>query len=222
MAGLRLRSWVGGFFGGRGDLLYYKPKRRSVLEEDGDEVKIYRVTEIIAPFTDFSHVPPDRLEAACDRGTEVHTYLHSYALGLWSPRPEGYEGYCESGERWIDAHVRRVISSEQEYQDSILGFVGHPDLLAYTDMGLMLVDYKTPATEQRSWAIQLAAYHHLVCRHHRYGSVINSEVIPAVLMLSPAGGKSAKMKRYDDNRQYFFSLFLSALNLIKYFKEGKP
>lgn len=157
------------------------------------------------------------MQAACDRGTAVHEYLHYYALGLWSPRPEGHEGYCESGERWIDAHVKKVISAEQEYIDKNLGYLGHPDLLAETDMGLLLPDYKTPVTEQRSWPIQLAAYQNLICKKHRYKL---DNVIPGALMLSPTGG-AAKFKPYNERWSYFFGLFLGLLNAIKYFEEGK-
>lgn len=180
-------------------------------------MRMHRVTEILQPFSDFSMVPEDKLQAACDRGTEVHQYLYSYALGLWSPRPEGHEGYCESAERWLDQHVKKVISAEEEFTDKTLGFLGHPDLVAETDMGLMLVDYKTPIAEARSWAIQISgAYHHLVTKKLRV-----KKLIPSALMLSPKGG-AAKLRRYEENQTYFFSIFLGALNALRYFEEGKP
>lgn len=181
-------------------------------------LKLYRVSSITAPYEDFSQVRPDRLEAASCRGTDVHEYLYCYALGLWSPRPDGAGGYCESGERWLDQNLKTIISAEREYQDSILGFCGHPDLLMEDQRGgILLVDYKTPVIEARSWGLKLSAYHYLVCKHHK---LKKNKVAPGALMLSPTGG-SARFKPYYEQIDYYFGLFLSALNLMRFFKEGK-
>ena len=163
-------------------------------------------------------ISAETLQAAADRGTEVHRYLAAYVQGLWAERPEGAEGYCESGERWIDANVKRVISYEREYVDTIMGFLGHPDLLPEDRRGgVLLIDYKTPVTESRSWALQLAAYHHLVCKFHKFK---RRTVAPGALMLSPTGG-NARFKGYYENLDYYFSLFLGLLNAAQYFEEGK-
>ena len=190
-------------------------------------IKIYRVTEIIAPYNNFSQVRPDRLEDAALRGTAVHEYLHCYALGLWSPIPAEFAGYCESGMRWLDQNLKTVISAEQEYSDPVLGFYGHPDLLMEDQLGAILVggtwahnlliDYKTPVTESKSWALQLSAYHHLVTKKHKLGK---KKVAPGALMLSPKGG-NARFKPYYEHLDYYFGLFLGLLNALKYFEEGK-
>lgn len=181
-------------------------------------MKIYSVTQVLQPFADFSMIPEDKLQAACDRGDAVHSHLYSYAVGLWSPRPEGFEGYCESGERWLDLNLKTVISAEEEYSDPVLGFIGHPDLLLEDQRGaILLIDWKTPVTEARSWAIQLSAYHYLVTKKHK---LKKKKVAPGALMLSPTGG-NARFKGYYENLSYFFGLFLAGLNLIRYFEEGK-
>ena len=181
-------------------------------------MKIFRVTEVLKPYNNFGMISAETLQAAADRGTAVHAHLTAYVQGLYSVRPESSEGYCESGERWIDAHVKRVISAEQEYVDSVLGFLGHPDLLIEDQRGaILLVDWKTPVTESKSWAIQIAAYHHLVTKHYKFKK---KNVAPAALMLSPTGG-NARFLGYYENLDYYFGLFLAALNLIKYFEEGK-
>jgi hypothetical protein len=178
-------------------------------------VKIYRVTEVLDPYSDYDRIPEETMEAAKARGTAVHLHLKCYALGLWSPRPEQYAGYCESGERWLDGHVKRVISAEEEYRYEALGYLGHLDLVADTDMGIMVVDYKTPATEAKTWGLQLAAYRHLAIERHKFRGCKCG-----ALMLHPEGG-NARLRFYDEKRDYFFSLFMGLLNAARYFKEEK-
>lgn len=182
-------------------------------------LKMLRVTSIIAPYNDFSHVPPDRLEAAALRGTGVHQYLNAYLNDLFLPKPEGAEGYCDSGSRWIDLNVKRVISAEREYRDEVLGYYGHPDaVLELTTGKIWIPDWKSPLIESKSWALQIAGgYHHLICAAHRYKP---ENVIPGALMLDPKGG-TAHMKRYDREQDYYFAIFIGLLNAAKYFQEGK-
>jgi hypothetical protein len=61
-----------------------------------------RVTEILSPYNDFSHVPADVLEAAAARGTEVHLFCAAYAQGIWSAPPAEIAGYCDSFRAWFD------------------------------------------------------------------------------------------------------------------------
>ena len=180
-------------------------------------MKTYRVTEVFSPYVKFDHVSADQLEALAYRGTAVHQYLYYHALDLWTPRPQGEaEGYCISGERWIDQNVRRVISAEREYSDPVLGYSGHPDLLVEDGNGrILLVDYKTPVTESKTWPLQLAAYHHLVCKAHKLSK---KKVAPAALMLSPTGG-NARFKGYYENLDYYFNLFIGLLREARYFSE---
>ena len=180
-------------------------------------MKMFRVTEIIAPYARFDHIRPDRLQAAAERGTLIHSYLNAYLNDLYVPRPEAAEGYCKSGERWIDRNVKRVISSEREYRDEVLGYYGHPDAVLELNNGKVWVpDWKSPVTESKTWPLQIAGgYHHLICKAHRFAT---ENVIPGALMLSPNGGP-ATMKRYDGNRSYYFSIFLGLLDAARYFYE---
>lgn len=182
-------------------------------------MKMFRVTEIISPYVNFNHVSLERLQAAADRGTEIHAYLNAYLNDLFLPVPENAKGYCESGARWIDQNVKRVISSEREYRDEVLGYYGHPDAVVELRTGKFWVpDWKSPVVASKSWPLQIAGgYHHLICKAHRYK---RENVIPGALMLSPTGG-TAKMVRYDREQPYYFSIFLGLLNAAKYFdKEG--
>jgi len=179
-------------------------------------LKMFRVTEILNPYNNFSHIPPDRLDAACVRGTEIHSYLHAYLNGLWCPKPAEWEGYCDSGARWIDQNVKRVISSEREYRDDALGYYGHPDAVVELNTGEITVpDWKSPVSESKAWPLQLSAYHHLIIKAHRYKP---EKVGFGALMLHPKGG-TARMKPYSQDQTYFFSIFLGLLNAARYFKE---
>ena len=180
-------------------------------------LKIFRVSSVTAPYEDFSKIPADRLEFATDRGTKTHDYLHAYIQGLWAIKPEGAEGYCESGERWIDSNVVRVISCERHYVDEALGFGGHPDaVVEVKSRKIWIPDYKTPVNVAKSWALKLAAYKHLVCKAHRFNP---DNVICGALMLSPTGG-NAKFQRGEDRWAADFAIFLGLLNAAKYFKGG--
>jgi hypothetical protein len=181
-------------------------------------MKIFRVSDIIAPYSSYDRVDALTLQLAAERGTDAHDYLNVYLMGVWAPMPEGAEGYCRSGERWLEENVKRVISAEREYTDPVLGYKGHPDLLMENYAGeIILPDFKSPVIEYRSWPIQLAAYHHLVCKTHKFK---RAKVSPGALMLSPTGGP-AKFKPYSDRVDRCFALFLGLLNSIRYFEEGK-
>lgn len=176
---------------------------------------MYRVTEILKRFNDFSGIPADVLARAAARGTAVHEYLEAYASGLWAPIPEGADGYCQSGMDWVDAHVTRVISTEREYLVDGWEFYGHVDLVCQSNMGWLVIDYKTPAAPAKTWPMQLIAYHRLVSET---SGIPPAEIVPAALMLNQNGGP-AKLVRYDKNQNYIFSRFLFALELKKYFDQ---
>lgn len=55
------------------------------------------VTRVLAPFTGLDAVRPDVLEAACRRGTAVHTACLLHAQGIFSIDPEGeWHGLVDS------------------------------------------------------------------------------------------------------------------------------
>lgn len=173
------------------------------------------VTEVLGKYSDFSNVPPERLEAACERGKAVHAYCASYALGVWSPKIEGAEGYCNSFLSWFNEYVEEVLLVEEELVDEVLGFVGHPDLVVRLrgDVLATVPDLKTPITLNPIWAAQIAAYLHLALirfpkKVGRGGS----------LRLDPKG-RPAKFKDYNDTGRDL-QAFLSALYAHKYFTKG--
>jgi hypothetical protein len=173
-------------------------------------MKFYSVTTVISPYVDFSMVPPDRLQYAAERGKLIHAAAAAHAQGLWvMPLPQDHQGYFDSFRRWFDQYVKQVIWVEKELINTTYGFYGHPDILAVLISGeTVLIDYKTPATEQRSWRIQLSAYSHL------------AKVEKTMALKLDAEGKAARAIVYTNSKLHF-AVFLSALNAYRYFKGGE-
>ena len=177
---------------------------------------LYSVTTILGKYSDFSMIPPDVLEAAAARGTEVHDYCAKYALGIWTPPLSAHiEGYGLSFRRWFDEYVTEVILVEQDLRDEVMGFKGRIDLIPKLkgDFHPAIIDYKTPITIGRTWEAQIAAYKHL--------AVDNG--IPV------ERGGDLKLKRDGAPAKYVpcgnavqaFAAFHHALNAHRYFK-GDP
>ena len=150
------------------------------------------VTEILSPFVDYSHVPPDRLEMAAERGSLVHAAIKSHLLGLYCPPLRNdSQGYFDSFRRWADKMIDTVIFVEKELADFEFGFIGHPDFLGILkgDNGFAsLEDWKTPLVESKTWEAQVAGgYWHLV------GKAYSNVKRCGAIMLDPKG-KIAKMK----------------------------
>lgn len=170
-------------------------------------MKYYSVTQVLSPFVDYSNVPPDRLDYAAARGRLIHAAAASHAQGLFEmPMPADHQGYFDSFRNWFDKYVLKVIWVEKELRDDAYKFFGHPDILAeLVSYEILVIDYKTPAQEQRTWKAQLSAYCHLA-------------KVPASMVLKlDANGKAAKAIRYTKQNQDF-AAFLSALNAYRYFK----
>jgi hypothetical protein len=174
-----------------------------------------RVTSILAPFADFSRVPPDVLQAAAERGTAVHEACAAYALNLPIMNiPVDLAGYCASFQSWFNSYVVEVLAVEEEVIHPAWGYVGHVDLIA-TVAGIRpkqtvaVIDYKSPVTASRSWNCQISAY--LEASRAQYGTEI-----AGALMLKK-DGSLPKMIWLPDGNQAFnaFTGLLSGWNYIK-------
>ena len=172
------------------------------------------VTEVLSPWADFSRIRPDVLEAAADRGTQVHDICAMIAQGLYFPEsdiPENCAGYIKSFRRWIDFVVDDVILVEARLVDDAFLYHGQIDLFVHEKhCEHILVDLKTPVALQRSWRLQLAGYKNLVEKNGYHPDRVGS------LRLNPEG-KTPTMKWYDGGTQDM-NLFLQCLNLYRYFK----
>ena len=177
-----------------------------------------RVTSILAPYSDFSMIPPDTLAAAAERGTAVHDACAAYGLGLWSSVPEDLKGYFDSFRRWFDIYVQDAIAVETELVNEVWRYVGHADLIAkvvgyVTAMPVIaVIDYKTPVTASRSWRMQIAAYVEAARKDY-------SVYIGGALQLSKDGGLP-KMTWVEDQNQAF-AAFTGTLSGWNYNEGGK-
>jgi hypothetical protein len=158
----------------------------------------------------FDCVPEDVLEAAKERGTDVHKACAAEALGLFPIIPPEFSGYLLSFRRWFGLMVEEVLLAEERLTDSTFGFHGCPDLVVRSKEGeIILVDLKTPQSLMATWKWQVAAYAHLIAeckgwKVDRAGS----------LRLRPEG--VALMKYYEGkDRHRDLAVFLSALNVYK-------
>ena len=175
------------------------------------------VTEIIGFCNSraFDGVPEFMLQRAADRGTNVHTAAAAILSGLFFEPSPGISGYIDSLTDWIQSHVEEVIFVEQELISARLGVQGHADALLRLrgDTGNTLVDWKTPLVMSKSWRLQLAGYY-LLCQENGFGV----ERV-ASLRLDPKGGR-AKFQGYTRNLAADKVVFLSALNVWRFFNEA--
>ncbi|MDD4340296.1 MAG: hypothetical protein PHV00_11510 [Syntrophales bacterium] len=177
------------------------------------------VTEVIAPWVDFSGIPPGVLNHASERGTEVHRVcLDLYARGLPVIGIDGeVRGYLDSFRRWLDKMADQALLIEERLFDQAHGYSGQLDLIVWTrpEYGseTWLVDLKTPLALSKSWRVQISAYRSL--------AISQRGITPehcGSLRLDPNGG-AAKVDWYDGSADRDFSVFLSCLNAYRFFKQ---
>lgn len=128
-----------------------------------------RVTEVLSPFSDFSHIDPEVLANKCAIGTAVHQAIADDIEGEFpSPGPKGL-GYYQSYEAWRKHLSVNFVASEARYYDEDLMISGQIDALAM--MGWVqdlpvLVDFKTSAQESKEvWPMQAHLYAHLLAKN---------------------------------------------------------
>ena len=179
------------------------------------------VTQALSPYTDFSMVPPERLELAAARGTKLHGFAAKELREEWIPpdmiTPD-IEGYWESFMIFKEKMIEKTIFVEKELICTCYGYVGHLDWCGILrgDSGAAVLDWKSPVTEGRTWGAQVAGYWHLVDEHGDLPGGLPLSRCGA-LMLSPTG-KTPKLKEYSAFQPVYFNNFLNALGAWKAFK----
>ena len=176
------------------------------------------VTQIISQvgryWLNFDNVPPDRLELACQRGSDFHRLAALHAQKLWIDEiPDSCVGFFKSFTAWFLAFVEEVVLVEQTLVHPTLGFTGTPDAIVRIrgDSGLILLDWKTPRAFSKSWCLQVAAYRELAERDRGL-------YIPRVATLQPhPDGGRARFEEYTKGLTPDYAIFLSGLNWWKYF-----
>lgn len=175
-------------------------------------MELVSVTQPLSVYFDKSAIHPDRLAWASTRGTLVHQACAAYSRGFPVITSEEINGYVDSFLYWHARYVKRSLFVESEFIDShTYGIKGHPDLVAeLVDGRIVVVDYKTPVVEAKTWRAQLAAYCYLV------EPVVGCKPGGMALMLSPDGGR-AKAISYQYQAEDMAN-FLAALQAYRAFK----
>ncbi|MDD4985625.1 MAG: hypothetical protein PHQ43_07540 [Dehalococcoidales bacterium] len=179
------------------------------------------VTTIISQvgryWLNFDNVPPDRLEAACQRGSDFHRLAALHAQRLWIDEiPESCTGFFHSFTEWFDEFVEEIVMVEQTLVHPTLHYQGTPDAIVRIkgDTGLTLIDWKTPLALSKSWRLQLSAYRELAEK-------VLEIYVPRVASLQPrSDGSRAKFQGYTKSLNPDFAVFLSMLNTWRFFNVG--
>ena len=174
------------------------------------------VTQALSPFVDWSGISPERLEHAGQRGTKIHSYIAAYLLGLWLPKIElECQGYFDSFRYFADARIDKMIAVEREITCHCYDYIGHLDFVGTlrNEIGIVILDWKSPVTEGPTWKGQLAAY-----KHAHECNTKNPVTRVGSIMLDP-NGKPAKMIDYKESIADF-AAFVAALTAVRYFKKG--
>ena len=183
-------------------------------------MKLPTTTQIISAvgkhWLNFDAVPPDKLEAACLRGSEFHRLAALQAQALWIDEvPPECAGFFRSFSDWLKAFVSEVVVVEQQFVDKTLGFTGTPDAILRIkgDTGLTLVDWKSGQTASRGWRLQISAYRHL--------AEVNDYPISRVAILQPhPDGKKAKYSETTKSMTADWNVFKSMLTVFKFLEGG--
>jgi hypothetical protein len=118
------------------------------------------VTQVIAPLSDWSSVPPALLERKRALGTAVHLACELDDAGDLDDAETHPEvlGYVNGWRRFMSATGAKVVMSERRAFHRRLGFAGTLDRVLLIEGQGVLVDLKTAAAPSPSWGVQLAGY----------------------------------------------------------------
>lgn len=181
-----------------------------------------RVTSILSPFTDFSNIDPKVLANAADRGTRVHKFCELYLKNLLiEPVTYDCKPYFDSFVQWSDSVLEKVIHTEERYFCEALKITGQVDLVVKLkgDDHPMIIDIKTPQTDQKAWQLQTAAYMYLYNVNQLKNGNGKAITRRGCLMLHK-NGDPAKFKEYTNNERDT-RLFFNAVELHDFFNGRK-
>ena len=163
-----------------------------------------RVTEVLSPFSGLKNIPKEILDNACIRGIYVHTKIDAIISQMGcQENHELWDKYVESFEKWMP---KDFINKPDRFFCEQYNITGECDAIYKDQEGLVLVDFKTPVNESKTWAIQGSAYSYLA---KKAGYDIKRIEF---VKLSKTGSKP-KVYVYEEN----FEMFLKCLDIFKMF-----
>ena len=184
-----------------------------------------RVTNILSKFSGLDRIDPEVLANAAARGTLCHILIDAHILdsssfsdkaiergvGCYSRDPEHYKKeiklvtkMMQSYFKWAEGKV--FIKKPDRFYDDEYLITGECDQIYQTKEGLVLVDFKTPAAESKTWFLQASAYHYMA---HREGYFVERVEF---IQLDRTGG-CAKTYTYKT----CWELFEAVLDTYRYF-----
>ncbi len=138
-----------------------------------------RVSTILAAYQDFSHIDPEVLARKCVIGTEVHSAIESHFKKEFCPISSGAKEYMGAFKSALNGEFGDYNPKllEQRMYSLELKTTGKIDMLAETEEGRVLVDYKTSAKVNLPvWSLQMAMYG-LLLAHNEVFEVREAKVL---------------------------------------------
>lgn len=157
-----------------------------------------RISDLLARYQDFSHIPQDIFEAKRLIGTEVHEAIRLDHTGFLIPMSDRAWPYFESYDKWKKSMNGEIVYSEQRFYCDNWKITGQVDALIKLpgDEKFTLIDYKTSHSENKKmWPLQGHFYHMLASNLFE----LTSQVIFIKLDKS---GKNPKIFTYDINEKH--------------------
>jgi hypothetical protein len=168
-----------------------------------------RVTDVLSPFSGIRQVPQDILNNACKRGSAVHDIIEGIQDGIGAVNVNPlYIGYVNSYEFWAEG--KEFIEKPPRFFCEELQITGECDCIYKGPEGLILVDFKTPVRESKTWPLQGSAYCYLARRS-------GYDIKRLEFVKLEKDGKGPKVFVYEEK----FDLFLKCLEVYRYFGLAK-
>lgn len=164
-----------------------------------------RVTKVLEPYSGLGKVNPDIIKNAAERGSRVHEICDAIIenLGILDMEPN-LEGYISSFEQWRKNKL--FIPKPERFYCYKHMITGECDSIYIDNGDLVLVDYKTPLRESKTWALQCSAYGYLA-RQSGY------EIKRVEIVKLSKEGKYPTIYQYEEN----LDMFLKCLEVYKHF-----
>lgn len=121
-----------------------------------------RVSDLLRPWNDFSHIPSHILERKKEIGTNVHDRISAEEEGFFLSLTQEEEGYYESYKKWREKEEGVVLSVEKRFYWEEKKLTGCVDAIFENEKEIFLVDYKTSAAPHiKTWSLQAGFYYML-------------------------------------------------------------
>lgn len=173
-----------------------------------------RVSEILSPWSDFSHIDPVVLANKCRIGTNVHERISCDEGGIFVELQEDERPYYDSWIAWRKENPVEILHSERRMYSDTFKLTGCIDAIVESGSKKILLDFKTSASaNKKMWALQGALYHWLCIEN---GDMISDEFWFLQLVKN---GKGAKLHKFFITSELTLSA-ISAVNIYRYFNCG--